>query len=147
MLIILLSVNLRLLQHLDLTVGCICYANRGAWLLRCARDHEVNAYWYARGFSAISEQPEQKVCALVVLFKHALRNAIIPVVSLAAVQLGLCSAAQGQFFMDGISCVGSSPAMIFQRFRAYFGIFAILYCSTFLADLLNAWLDPRIRIS
>lgn len=90
----------------------------------------------------------------VVLFKHALRNAIIPVVSLAAVQMG--------FMLGGSIVVESIFALHGAGFLAYesisrndlptvqaliliFSMFYIVF--TFLADVLNAWLDPRMRSS
>lgn len=89
-----------------------------------------------------------------VLFKHALRNAIIPVVSLAAVQMG--------FMLGGSIVVESIFALHGAGFLAYesisrndlptvqalvliFSMFYIVF--TFLADVLNAWLDPRMRSS
>lgn len=90
----------------------------------------------------------------VVLFKHALRNAIIPVVSLAAVQMG--------FMLGGSIVVESIFALHGAGFLAYesisrndlptvqaliliFSMFYIVF--TFSADVLNAWLDPRMRSS
>ncbi len=90
----------------------------------------------------------------IVLFKHALRNAIIPVVSLAAVQMG--------FMLGGSIVVESIFALHGAGFLAYesisrndlptvqaliliFSMFYIVF--TFLADVLNAWLDPRMRSS
>ncbi|MFK7859299.1 MAG: ABC transporter permease [Granulosicoccus sp.] len=87
-----------------------------------------------------------------VLFKHALRNAIIPVVSLAAVQMG--------FMLGGSIVVESIFALHGAGFLAYesisrndlptvqalvliFSMFYIIF--TFTADVLNAWLDPRMR--
>ena len=89
-----------------------------------------------------------------VLFKHALRNAIIPVVSLAAVQMG--------FMLGGSIVVESIFALHGAGFLAYesisrndlptvqalvliFSMFYIVF--TFTADVLNAWLDPRMRSS
>jgi peptide/nickel transport system permease protein len=89
-----------------------------------------------------------------VLFKHALRNAIIPVVSLAAVQMG--------FMLGGSIVVESIFALHGAGFLAYesisrndlptvqalvliFSMFYIVF--TFAADVLNAWLDPRMRSS
>jgi peptide/nickel transport system permease protein len=89
-----------------------------------------------------------------VMFKHALRNAIIPVVSLAAVQMG--------FMLGGSIVVESIFALHGAGFLAYesisrndlptvqalvliFSMFYIVF--TFTADVLNAWLDPRMRSS
>jgi peptide/nickel transport system permease protein len=90
---------------------------------------------------------------LTVLFKHALRNAIIPVVSLAAVQLGFLLGGSvvietifslhGLGFLAYESITRSDVAVV----QAAVLIFALFYIVlTLLADLLNAFLDPRIRI-
>ncbi len=90
----------------------------------------------------------------LVLFKHALRNAIIPVVSLAAVQFG--------FMLGGSIVVETIFALHGVGFLAWESIsrndlptvqgvilvLALFYIVlTFLSDVVNAWLDPRIRIS
>jgi peptide/nickel transport system permease protein len=89
-----------------------------------------------------------------VLFKHALRNAIIPVVSLAAVQFGFMLggsiiietifALHGLGFLAWESITRSDIAVV----QAIVLILACFYIVlTLLADLLNAFLDPRIRVS
>jgi ABC-type dipeptide/oligopeptide/nickel transport system permease component len=90
---------------------------------------------------------------LPVLFKHALRNAVIPVVALASVQFGhMLSGAiviESVFAMQGIgylaweSILRNDIAVI----QAILLIVCIFYVGlTFISDLLNAWLDPRIRV-
>ena len=89
-----------------------------------------------------------------VLYKHALRNAIIPVVSVSAAQLGGMLAGsvvvEAVFALHGVGLLayesiirGDLPtvqAIILVKALA----FVVLTLS---ADLLNAWLDPRIRIA
>ena len=88
-----------------------------------------------------------------VLFKHALRNAIIPVVSLTTVQLGLMLSGsiiiESIFSMNGIGRLGwqSIQRGDFEMVQAIVLTVSIFYVVlTFLADVLNAYLDPRIRI-
>ena len=90
---------------------------------------------------------------LTVLFKHALRNAIIPVVSLSTVQLGLMLSGsiiiESVFSMNGIGRLGwqSIQRADFEMVQAIVLTVSIFYVVlTFLADVLNAYLDPRIRI-
>lgn len=88
----------------------------------------------------------------VVMFKHALRNAIIPVVSLAAVQLGFMFggsvvvetifALHGAGFLAWES-ISRNDLPTMQALILIFSMFYIVF--TFLADILNAWLDPRLR--
>ena len=90
----------------------------------------------------------------IVLFKHALRNAIIPVVSLAAVQFGFMlggsivvetiSALHGAGFLAWESITRNDLPTV-QGLILAFSLFYIIL--TLIADLINAWLDPRIRIS
>lgn len=88
-----------------------------------------------------------------VLFKHALRNAIIPVVSLAAVQFGFMLGGsviiETVFALHGAGYLAweSITRSDFPTVQAILLLFALFYIVlTFLADLLNAWLDPRIRV-
>ena len=91
---------------------------------------------------------------MVVLFKHALRNAIIPVVSLAAVQFGFMLGGsiviESIFAINGLGFLawetiqrGDLPMM--QAIVLVLSLFYIVI--TFLADMLNAFLDPRIRVT
>ncbi len=88
-----------------------------------------------------------------ILFKHALRNAIIPVVSLAAVQFGFMLGGsivvESIFALHGAGhlaweSIGRNDLPVVQAIILVFSTFYIVL--TFLSDLLNAWLDPRIRV-
>jgi peptide/nickel transport system permease protein len=88
-----------------------------------------------------------------VLFKHALRNAIIPVVSLSAVQLGFMLGGsiviETIFSMHGLGRLAwqSIQRSDFEMMQAIVLTIACFYIVlTFLADVLNAFLDPRIRV-
>ncbi|MCD9149901.1 ABC transporter permease [Pseudophaeobacter flagellatus] len=87
-----------------------------------------------------------------VLFKHALRNAIIPVVSLAAVQMGFMLGGsivvESVFALHGAGflaweSIARNDLPTVQALILVFSMFYIIF--TFLADVLNAWLDPRMR--
>ena len=89
-----------------------------------------------------------------ILFKHALRNAVIPVVSLAAVQFGFMLGGsiviESIFALHGAGylaweSIGRLDLPVVQAVVLVFSLFYIVL--TFLSDLLNAWLDPRIRVS
>lgn len=89
----------------------------------------------------------------VVLFKHALRNAIIPVVSLSAVQFGFMLG--GSIVIETIFAINGLGQLAWESIlradlpmmQAIVLVFAIFYIVlTFVADLLNAFLDPRIRV-
>lgn len=89
-----------------------------------------------------------------VLFKHALRNAVIPVVSLAAVQFGFMLG--GSIVIETIFAINGLGFLAWESIQradlpmmqAIVLILAIFYILlTFLADMLNAFLDPRIRVA
>lgn len=91
---------------------------------------------------------------MTVLFKHALRNAIIPVVSLSAVQFGFMLGGsiviETIFAINGLGylaweSIQRADLPMMQAIVLVLSIFYILL--TFLADLLNGFLDPRIRVS
>jgi peptide/nickel transport system permease protein len=88
----------------------------------------------------------------VVLFKHALRNAVIPVVALASVQFGLMLSGsvviETVFAMQGIGQLAweSISRQDFPVVQAVLLLVSMFYVwLTFASDLINAWLDPRIR--
>ena len=89
-----------------------------------------------------------------VLFKHALRNAVIPVVALASVQFGLMLSGsvviETVFAMQGIGQLAweSISRKDFPVVQAVLLLVSMFYVwLTFASDLINAWLDPRIRIA
>jgi peptide/nickel transport system permease protein len=87
-----------------------------------------------------------------ILFKHALRNAIIPVVSLAAVQVGFMLG--GSVVTESVFALHGAGYLAWQSIsrndlptvQALILVFSLFYIFfTFLSDVLNAWLDPRLR--
>jgi peptide/nickel transport system permease protein len=89
---------------------------------------------------------------LSILAKHALRNAAIPVVSIAAVQLGFMLGGsiviETVFALHGVGFLAweSISKNDFPVVQAVVLVLALIYIGlTLLADLLNAVLDPRLR--
>ena len=89
-----------------------------------------------------------------VLFKHALRNAIIPVVALSAVQFGFMLGGsiviETIFQINGLGYLAweSIQRKDLPMMQAIVLVLSIIYVVlTFLADMLNAFLDPRIRVA
>lgn len=89
----------------------------------------------------------------VVLFKHALRNAIMPVVAVAAVQLGFLLGGsivvESVFALNGVGLLAwnSIQRSDFPVVQAIVLIVAFLFVFlNLMADVLNAFLDPRIRV-
>lgn len=89
-----------------------------------------------------------------VLFKHALRNAILPVVSLCAVQLGFLLG--GSVIVESIFALNGVGYLAFESitrvdFPVVQSILVFLSCVyivlTLISDLINAKLDPRMRLA
>jgi peptide/nickel transport system permease protein len=88
-----------------------------------------------------------------IVLKHILRNAMIPVVALAAVQFGYMLGGsiviEAIFSMNGLGQLAwqSIQRSDFAVMQAIVLVGVLVYIAlTLLADLLNAMLDPRIRI-
>ena len=91
---------------------------------------------------------------MTVLFKHALRNAIIPVVSLAAVQFGFMLGGsiviETIFQINGLGYLAweSIQRKDLPTMQAIVLVLSVIFvCLTLFADLLNAFLDPRLRVA
>jgi len=88
-----------------------------------------------------------------VLFKHALRNAIIPVVALAAVQLGFMLGGsiviESVFALHGIGYLAwdSIARKDLPVMQAIVLLLSMIFVAlTLISDIINAFLDPRIRV-
>ena len=91
---------------------------------------------------------------MTVLFKHALRNAIIPVVALAAVQFGFMLGGsiviETIFQINGLGYLAweSIQRKDLPTMQAIVLVLSVIYVGlTLAADLLNAFLDPRLRVA
>ena len=88
-----------------------------------------------------------------ILLKHALRNALVPVVALTVVQLGVLLGGsvviETVFALDGLGYLAyqSITHQDLPVIQAVVTLVSFIYVGlTLAADLLNAWLDPRIRV-
>lgn len=124
------------------------YVTPGVMRLTRAGMLEVLASDYIRTARAKGLHP------ISVLFKHALRNAIIPVVSLAAVQFGFMLG--GSIVIETIFAINGLGFLAWESIQradlpmmqAIVLVLSVFYIAlTFLSDMLNAWLDPRIRVA
>jgi peptide/nickel transport system permease protein len=88
-----------------------------------------------------------------IILKHALRNALVPIVALSAVQLGLLLG--GSVVIETIFALDGAGFLAYQSIthkdlpvtQALLTLLSILYVVLILiADIANAWLDPRIRV-
>jgi ABC-type dipeptide/oligopeptide/nickel transport system permease component len=88
-----------------------------------------------------------------VVMKHGLRNALVPVVALAAVQLGFLLGGsvviETIFALDGLGYLAfrSISNLDLPVTQAIVTLLSFIYVGlTLAADLINGWLDPRIRV-
>lgn len=91
--------------------------------------------------------------ARLILFKYALRNAVLPVISLTAVQFGFMLG--GSIVVESVFAIQGVGYLAWQSMnradmpviQAIVLLISVVYIVlTLLADLLNAALDPRIRV-
>jgi peptide/nickel transport system permease protein len=87
-----------------------------------------------------------------VLFRWGLRNALLPVVSLTAVQFGFMLG--GSIVIESVFAIQGIGYLAWQSMsradmpviQAIVLMISLVYIVlTLLADLLNAWVDPRLR--
>src|SRR6266849_6741333 len=88
-----------------------------------------------------------------IVLKHALVNALVPIVALAAVQLGFLLGGsvviETVFALDGLGYLAyqSISHLDLPVTQAIVTLLSFIYVGLTLgADLVNAWLDPRIRV-
>ena len=107
---------------------------------------EVLASDYVRAARAKGLLPRQ------VILRHALRNAALPLVSLAAVQFGVLLS--GSIVIESVFALNGMGRLAWELLlrsdlpvvQAIILVLSLIYVTlTLAADLLNAWLDPRIR--
>jgi peptide/nickel transport system permease protein len=154
-LITIFSVNLRWLpvsgnatwKHFVLPAIALGYYAMPA-VMRLTRNGmlEVLASDYVRTARAKGLPPRK------ILIRHALRNAVIPVIALAAVQFGFMLGGsiviEAVFSLQGLGQLAweSIARNDFPVVQAIVLVLAMIYIAlTLAADLLNAFLDPRLR--
>lgn len=154
-LIMIFSVNLRWLpvsgnttwKHFVLPAVALGYYAMPA-VMRLTRNGmlEVLASDYVRTARAKGLPPRK------ILIRHALRNAVIPVIALAAVQFGFMLGGsiviEAVFSLQGLGQLAweSIARNDFPVVQAIVLVLAMIYIAlTLAADLLNAFLDPRLR--
>jgi peptide/nickel transport system permease protein len=141
--------NLDYLQHLALPVMTLTIQLIASWSrFQRASMLEVLSSDYIRTAKA-KGVPRRKV-----IFKHALRNALIPVVTVMALDIGLLVGGlviteqiysipgMGRLFITGL-LNGDAPIVLSWLLIA--AVAVIIF--NLLADLAYSWLDPRIRLS
>ncbi|MEC7764986.1 MAG: ABC transporter permease [Pseudomonadota bacterium] len=106
----------------------------------------------AMGADYIRTARSKGIPARRLFMRHALRNAILPVVSLSAVTLGFLLGGsvivESVFSINGLGLLAYSSILSndFPVVQAIVVIVSIVYVFlTLLSDVVNAWIDPRLR--
>jgi peptide/nickel transport system permease protein len=157
LLIMLFSISLRVLpvsgsgtwQHFVMPAIALGYSAAPAFM-RLIRAGKIEVL----GADYIRTARAKGLPATTVIFKHALRNAIVPVVALAAVQLGYLLGGsvviETIFALDGLGYLAyqSITYKDFPVMQIIVLMLSVIYVLLTLAsDIANAWLDPRIRVA
>jgi peptide/nickel transport system permease protein len=89
-----------------------------------------------------------------VLFKHVLRNALLPIVTMLGMDIGL--ALGGAIFTESVFGLHGLGKLVVQSYETFdlptiqgvvvFSTICII-CFNLLVDLMYAWIDPRIRLA
>jgi peptide/nickel transport system permease protein len=143
------GLNVDYLQHLVLPVMTLTIQIIASWSrFQRAAMLEVLSSDYIRTARA-KGVPRRKV-----IFKHALRNALIPLVTVMALDIGLLVGGlviteqiysipgMGRLFLAGL-LNGDAPVVLSWLLVA--AVSVIIF--NLIADVLYSWLDPRIRLS
>ena len=141
--------NMDYIKHLILPVMTLTVQIIASWSrFQRAAMLEVLSSDYIRTAKA-KGVPRRKV-----IFKHALRNALIPIVTVMALDIGLLVGGlviteqiysipgMGRLFLNGL-LNGDAPVVLSWMLIASFAVIVF----NLLADVMYSWLDPRIRLS
>jgi peptide/nickel transport system permease protein len=143
------GINVDYLKHLVLPVLTLTVQIIASWSrFQRAAMLEVLSSDYIRTARA-KGVPRRKV-----IFKHALRNALIPLVTVMALDIGLLVGGlvitesiysipgMGRLFLQGL-LTGDAPMVLSWLLIAAVAVIVF----NLIADLLYSWLDPRIRLT
>ncbi len=141
--------NLDYLKHLPLPIATLCVQIIASWSRyeRASMLDALNAD-YVRTAKAKGLRPRQ------VILKHALRNALIPFVTVVALDFGALFG--GLIITESIFSIGGMGRVFFSAIQqgdayvleAWMLVAAVIIIGfNLLADLLYGVLDPRIRLS
>ena len=132
--------------------GSISCCPRSRWATTGASPHASDPRRHDRGVGCglRPHRARQGAHGLEIVFRHALRNAIVPVVALAAVQLGYLLGGsvviETIFALDGLGYLAyqSITYKDYPVMQLIVLLLSVLYVLlTLAADIANAWLDPR----
>ena len=135
------------LHHAVLPMGCMVLGGIGAWIFNMR-----NAMINVLGEDYITMARAKGLSSRRVMTHYAARNALLPVVTAVSMQIGFVMA--GAIFIETVFNYPGLGLLLFKALAArdyptmqacFFMIVVFVLVFNFVADLLNLWLDPRLR--
>lgn len=122
--------------------------SKAAYDFLVVRDSVISIY----GEDYVLMAQAKGLSQMAVLFKHALRNALAPLVTVTAIQFG--AILSGALMVEIVFSWPGMGTLIYEAIGArdypvlqgaFFVIAVCMLAANFLADLIYVWLDPRTR--
>jgi len=136
-----------IIHHAVLPLGCMIFGGIGAWIFNMR-----NAMINVLGEDYITMAKAKGLSNRRVMTHYAARNALLPVVTAVSMQVGFVMA--GAIFIETVFNYPGLGLLLFKALAArdyptmqacFFMIVVFVLVFNFVADLLNLWLDPRLR--
>lgn len=133
--------------HAVLPLGCMVLGGIGAWIFNMR-----NAMINVLGEDYITMAKAKGLSSRRVMTHYAARNALLPVVTAVSMQIGFVMA--GAIFIETVFNYPGLGLLLFKALAArdyptmqacFFMIVVFVLVFNFIADLMNLWLDPRLR--
>lgn len=135
------------IHHAMLPLACMVLGGIGAWIFNMR-----NAMINVLGEDYITMARAKGLTERRVMTHYAARNAMLPVVTAVSMQIGFVMA--GAIFIETVFNYPGVGLLLFKALSArdyptmqacFFMIVVFVLLFNFIADLLNVWLDPRLR--
>ncbi len=133
--------------HMFLPVGLLV-VSKAAYDFLVVRNSVVSIY----GEDYVLMAQAKGLSQMAVLFKHALRNAMAPLVTVTAIQFG--AILSGALMVEIVFSWPGMGTLIFEAIGArdypvlqgaFFMIAVCMLTANYIADMIYVWLDPRTR--
>jgi len=139
-----------LLWHLTLPLITLTVLHLAGWLLLMR-----NSMLEVMGEDYITTAKAKGLTDRKVMYKHAARNAMLPVVTAIALSIGYVAIGGGVLTETIFAWPGMGQYLVYSTFArdypavqgAFFLLAIMVIFANLIADLLYAYLDPRVRLS
>jgi len=133
--------------HMVLPLGLLT-VSKAAYDFLVVRSSVISIY----GEDYVLMAQAKGLSQMAVLFKHAVRNALAPLVTVTAIQFG--AVLSGTLMVEIVFSWPGMGTMIYEAIGArdypvlqgaFFIIAVCMLAANFIADMIYVWLDPRTR--